>query len=160
MPIITRKITVSTAAILLTTASSLACAANVQPATETAIKAENIRWAEAYKNGDYQAIGRLYTEDGALLQPGGERVVGPAAIVAYFTEAFVGKKPNTVTFSDYEFYGDDRAVTEVSDAVVRDHTGKVQYRGKQILIFLKQNGEWKLHRDMWNDNEAAKPLNP
>ncbi len=120
--------------------------------TETAIKAENVRWAQAYARGDYEAIGRLYTKDGSLLPPGGHRIIGAAAIVDHFTKASAGSQPDTVSFSNYEFYGSDEAVTEVSDAEIHDHSGKLKYRGKQILIFLKQGGTWKLHRDMWNDS--------
>ncbi|MFM0203607.1 nuclear transport factor 2 family protein [Paraburkholderia fungorum] len=118
--------------------------------TETAIKAENARWAEAFGRGDYEAIGRLYTQDGALLPPGGDRVTGAGAITDYFTKGYAGSKPHTVSFSNYEFYGNDRIVTEVSDAELHDPSGKLEFRGKQILIFLKQGGAWKLHRDIWN----------
>ncbi|CAB3770940.1 nuclear transport factor 2 [Burkholderia sp. MSh2] len=118
---------------------------------EAAIKAENARWADAFARGDYEAIGRLYTRDGALLPPGGDKVTGGSAIAAYFTKGYAGSRPDTVSFSQYEFYGDDRAVTEVSDAEIRDHDGKLKLRAKQTLVFLKQDGVWKLHRDIWND---------
>ncbi|MGF6244000.1 MULTISPECIES: YybH family protein [Paraburkholderia] len=133
-----------------------ATASGVQRPPEAAIKAENARWAEAFARGDYDAIGRLYTEDGALLPPGGDRVTGPGAIAQYFTKGYSGSQPDTVSFSNYEFYGNDRIVTEVSDADIRDHGGKLKYRGKQILIFLKQGGAWKLHRDIWNDYAPLK----
>lgn len=58
--------------------------------------------------------------------------------------------PDTVSFANYEFYGNDQIATEVSDAEIHDHSGKLKFRGKQILIFLKQGGVWKLHRDIWN----------
>jgi ketosteroid isomerase-like protein len=122
-----------------------------QPQTKAAIKAENARWAEAFGQGDYEAIGRLYTSDGALLPPGGDKITGGSAIAEYFTKGYAGSKPATVSFSNDEFYGNDRTVTEVSDAEIRDHGGKLKFRGKQILIFLKQGGAWKLHRDIWND---------
>lgn len=128
-----------------------ATAASPTSSTEAAIKAENARWAEAFGRGDYQRIGRLYTEDGALLPPGGDKITGSSAIVEYFTKGYAGSKPNTVSFSNYEFYGNDQIVTEVSDAEIRDPDGKPKYRGKQILIFVKQGNAWKLHRDMWND---------
>ncbi|KVC67857.1 YybH family protein [Burkholderia stagnalis] len=121
-----------------------------------AIKAENARWADAFGRGDYEAIGRLYTKDGTLLPPGGDKVTGRGAIAAYFTNGYAGAAPNTVSFSNYEFYGDDHTVTEVSDAEIRDRDGKLKYRGKQILVFLKQGGAWKLHRDMWNDYASSK----
>ena len=122
-----------------------------------AIKAENARWAEAFARGDYAAIGRLYTNDGTLLPPGGDKITGSRAITEYFIKGYAGSKPATVSFSNYEFYGNDRVVTEVSDVEVRDHDGKLQYRGKQTLVFLKQGGAWKLHRDMWNDYGPLKP---
>jgi uncharacterized protein (TIGR02246 family) len=152
---ILNRLTPLPAAILLA-ASAMPAHAVPRSSTEAAIKAENARWADAFKRGDYQAIGKLYTEDGTLLQPGGERVRGAAAITDYFTKGYAGKPPATVTFEDFEFYGNDEAVTEVSNAVIRDQDGKVQYVGKQTLIFLKQGGVWKLHRDMWNDNQPAK----
>ncbi|PXW28596.1 YybH family protein [Paraburkholderia caballeronis] len=128
-----------------------ATAAGSQSQTEAAIKAENARWAEAFGRGDYEAIGRLYTKDGTLLPPGGDKVTGGSAIAEYFTKGYAGAKPDTVSFSHYEFYGNDRIVTEVSDAEVHDHDGKLKLRAKQILVFLKEGGAWKLHRDIWND---------
>ena len=127
-----------------------ATADDSQPPPEAAIKAENARWADAFGRGDYEAIGRLYTNDGTLLPPGGDKVTGSSAIASYFTNGYAGSKPDVVSFSHEEFYGNDRVVTEVSDAEVRDHGGKLKFRGKQILVFLKQGGVWKLHRDIWN----------
>jgi uncharacterized protein (TIGR02246 family) len=132
-------------------AAAPAAASSSQRPPEAAIRAENARWADAFARGDYEAIGRLYTRDGTLLPPGGDKITGGDAITAYFIKGYAGSKPSTVSFSHDEFYGNDQVVTEVSDADIHDHTGKLIYRGKQTLIFLKQDGVWKLHRDMWND---------
>jgi ketosteroid isomerase-like protein len=120
------------------------------PQTEAAIKAENARWAEAFRQGDYDAIGHLYTKNGELMPPGEGRVTGGAAITEYFAKAYAGSQPGSVSFNNVEFYGNDEAVTEVSDADVRDHRGNLKIHAKQILIFLKNGGVWKLHRDMWS----------
>lgn len=130
-------------------ATSASAGAAKRP-SEAAIKAENARWSEAFGRGDYEAIGRLYTEDGALLPPDGNRIIGPRAITEYFMKGSAGSEHNTVSFSNYEFYGNDQTVTEVSDAEIRDHDGKIKVRAKQTLIFLRQGGTWKLHRDMWS----------
>lgn len=145
-------------AVAIVAAPAAVYAASPQQSTKAAIKAENDRWADAFNRGDYQAIGHLYTEDGTLLQPGGERVTGAAAISKYLTEGYAGRAPDTVTFSNFEFYGNDKVVTEVSDSIVRSHDGKLKSRGKQILIFLKQGDAWKLHRDIWNDDGPLKPI--
>lgn len=134
----------------------IAATAGTSPsASEAKIRAENARWAEAYAQGDYATIGKLYTDDGMLLPPGETRVVGPAAIAAYFADKARKSGPKTITFSNYEFYGDGRMVTEISDTEIRDQEGNLISRGKQILIFVKKGATWKLHRDIWN----ASPLN-
>ncbi|NWD78581.1 DUF4440 domain-containing protein [Pseudomonas gingeri] len=151
-----RQISLCTAALVacasLFTFAAPAIASDSQHPPEAAIKAENARWAQAFGRGDYEAIGRLYTKDGALLPPTGDRIIGASAIAGYFTKGYTGSLPSTVSFSNYEFYGNDQIVTEVSDAEIRDHSGKLKYRGKQTLIFLKQGDTWKLHRDIWNDS--------
>lgn len=141
-----------TASLPLCVLAAPAVAGGPQPQTKAAIKAENARWADAYARGDYAAIGRLYTKDGALLPPGGDRIIGGAAIAEYFVKGATGTQADTVSFSNFELYGNEQVVTEVSDTEIRNSTGKLKYRGKQILIFLKEGGVWKLHRDIWNDS--------
>lgn len=136
----------------LLTVPVLAIAGGAQSRAETAIKAENARWAEAYARGDDEAISSLYTDDGMLLPPGEERVAGRKAISAYFKNIRGKAAPGTVSFSHFEFYGNDLMMTEISNDEIRDHQGKLVARGKQTLVFLKQNGRWKLHRDMWSAN--------
>lgn len=139
------------AALLLSFAPAMAAsAADLGPPIEAAIKVQNARWADAFRRGDYDAIGQLYSRDGELLPPGAGRVRGRVAIARYFAKAYAGTAPGSVSFSNEEFYGDDRAVTEVSDALVRAHDGRLQIHAKQTLVFLKRHGVWKLHRDMWN----------
>ncbi len=91
--------------------SAPAFAADSQHPPEAAIKAENARWADAFGRGDYDATGRLYTQDGALLPPGGSRITGGKAIAEYFIKGYGASKPGTVSFSNYEFYGNDRDFT-------------------------------------------------
>nr|WKF60131.1 hypothetical protein HUO10_004643 [Paraburkholderia busanensis] len=140
------------AACLSLSAFAVSASTHGQHSFEVAIKAENTRWAEAFGRGDYKAIGRLYTEDGALLPPGGERIIGANAITEYFTKGHTETTPDILSFSNEEFYGDGKAMTEVSDAEIRDQRGNVKFRGKQILIFVMQGGVWKLHRDMWSSS--------
>lgn len=130
MPLSTSHTAVFACCFTLLAAPMLAFASGSQNPPEAEIKAENARWAEE------------------------NRVVGQAAIAAYFTQKSGKSAPRTVSFSNYEFYGDDRMVTEISDTEIRDSSGKLVSRGKQTLIFLKQGGSWKLHRDIWNGNPS------
>lgn len=137
------------ACIALFAVPALAQAGESAHALEAQIKVENDRWAQAYARNDYKAIGELYTDDGMLLPPGENPVVGPAAIAAYFAKKSDKSSPHTVSFDNVEFYGDSHMVTEISGTQIRAHDGKILSRGKQTLVFLKQGDRWKLHRDMW-----------
>lgn len=151
---VTIKFATLAGCLALVAVPALAAAGASRNFNEAEIRAENARWAGAYARGDYTALGELYTKDGMLLPPGEPRVVGPAAIAAYFADKARKSGPRTIAFSNYEFYGDDQMVTEVSDTEIRDRQGNLTSRGKQILIFVKRGSAWKLHRDMWN----ARPL--
>ncbi|WP_414441997.1 YybH family protein [Burkholderia sp. 22PA0106] len=72
---------------------------------------------EAYARGDHAALGALYTDDGTLLPPGEDRVMGRAAIVAYFTKHAQPGAAHTIRFSHAEVYGDGRMATELCEGV-------------------------------------------
>lgn len=135
-----------------------ACHADTSsPLPEAALRAENARWAEASARHDFAALGALYTLNGELLPPDEHRVVGRAAIANYFEQWASATAPHTITFSRETFYGNAQEVTEISDSALWDEHGKCMARGKQILIFLKQNGHWLIHSDMWNSSPLASP---
>ncbi len=150
------RMAIYTCCLTLLNTPLLARAEALKRPIEAQIKSENGRWAEAYARGDYSAIGDLYTDDGMLLPPGEGRVIGQRAIVAYFKKKSHNAAPHIVTFDNFEFFGDDNTVTEISDTEIRDQGGKLISRGRQTLVFLKKNGFWKLHRDMWNADMPLK----
>ncbi len=112
-----------------------------------AISAAAASWADAYNRGDLEAVLDLYTPDAQLLPEGSEPVVGRAAILDFFRKMQQSQPPQTVHFSQFEFYGGNAQVTEYSVVEIRDAAGKLMSRGKQVLIRLKQDGQWKIHRE-------------
>lgn len=136
--------------------ASPASARDPQHPQAAQIMAANQQWLDAYGRDDMAALAQLYTEDARLLPEGSAAVIGRPDIVAYLAKLKAGGPATTLSFNNYEFYGDDLVVTEITDTEVRDATGKLKSRGKQILVFVKQAGEWKLHRDMWTRNGPLK----
>jgi uncharacterized protein (TIGR02246 family) len=120
------------------------------------IKASATRWAEAYNRGDLDTVVALYTDDARLLPEGSEAIVGRAAILEFFKKMQATQPGQIVSFSNFEFYGRDPTVTEASEVEIRDRNGKLLSRGKQVLIRMKQGGEWKIHRDIWTGNGVGK----
>jgi uncharacterized protein (TIGR02246 family) len=150
-PLISSAITLATAAMLVVPAA----AADQHP-DASAITAAASSWAEAFNRGDLEAVVDLYTSDAQLLPEGGEPIVGKAAILEFFEKLREAQPQVTIHFTRFEFYGRDPQVTEYSVVEIRDAHGALQSRSKQVLIRLKQNGQWKIHRDIWTSNGDAK----
>jgi ketosteroid isomerase-like protein len=128
------------------------------PASDAgSIKAVTERWAAEFGKGDLASISHMYTADARILPEGSAPVVGQVDILGYFEKNLRPGMPAEVSFSNYEIYGDDHVATCVTDLEIRDPKGHVGARGKQILVLLKQDGQWKIHRDIWTNNGPVDP---
>ena len=99
---------------------------------------------------DPAAIAAIYTEDGALLPPNSESVSGRAAIEAFWKEAvasgIVGKG------KDIEVHALGDVGYTVGTFTATDADGATIGEGKYVEIWRHVDGEWQMHRDIWNSN--------
>lgn len=129
-----------------------ASATTVRSPDDAAVKAVTETWGTIFAKGDLKAISRLYTDDAKLLPPGETAISGRAAILAWFEKNLRPTLPARITFSHYEIYGGGEAATSLAELEIYDGDGHIVERGKQTIVLVKQNGQWKIHRDMWSDN--------
>ena len=120
-------------------------------AVKAAIDAANKKFGEALAAGNTAAIAGLFTDDAIVMPPNGETVTGRPAIEKLF-QALVaaGIKDIALTAKELESHGD--AATEIGVYSVKDGTGKEIDRGKYMVSWKRVQGQWKLHRDIWNSN--------
>lgn len=114
-----------------------------------AIVAADETFMEVFSRGDAVGLANLYTENGQFLPPNSDFVSGKEAIQATF-QAFMdmGIKAIKLETLEVEGYGD--TATEVGRYALEDENGQVLDRGKFIVIWKQEAGQWKLHRDMIN----------
>ncbi|MCU4160920.1 DUF4440 domain-containing protein [Acidiphilium sp. AL] len=136
-----------------------ALATAVHSSDDAAVKAVTEQFATDLAKGDLKAISRLYTDDAKLLPPNETAVSGRAAILTYFEKNLRPDLVARAKFSHYEIYGGGDAATSMSEMEIYDSKGRVVEQGRQIIVLIKQGGEWKIHRDMWSDNTPAKVCN-
>ena len=123
---------------------------NVRPA----IEANNAKWAQALGRGDAAAIAALYTPSAQLLPANGNVVSGQQAIQKYWQGAIdSGFKAVTLTTLEVEACGD--SAYEVGKYTVPGEGGKVLDTGDYVVIWKRDMGQWKLHRDTWTTNSPA-----
>ncbi len=124
------------------------------PDIRAAVAAGNQRFMIAVNRGDAAAMAAVYSSDAKVLPPGGEPVGGPAAIEAFWHGALqLGIKSARLETDEVELQG-ARAI-EIGRYTLEGEAGRVLDRGKYLVVWRQEAGEWRLHRDIWNSNGSA-----
>ena len=114
-----------------------------------AIEAANKQFVAAFAKGDAAALAGMYTTGAVAFPPNGEPAKGRAAIQKIWQGAISGGiKAVTLTTTEVETHGD--TAHEVGMYEMKVDGGKVVDRGKYVVIWKREAGAWKLHRDIWN----------
>ena len=112
-----------------------------------------IRFVAAFNAGDSATIASLYTEDAALLPPGGARVDGRPAIRDFWQGAIdSGMVIDDLHAVEVEARGDVAGEVGVFTLDVPVEGGRSKVQGKYIVVWKRQGHTWQLHRDIWNTN--------
>ncbi len=118
------------------------------------IGAANATFMAMMAEGNVDGVVALYTVDGSVMPPGMPVAQGTAAIA----EAFGGLLANggvDMTLETSEIHGDGESVTEVGHYTLGTLDGDFLDEGKYVVVWRHVNGEWKLHRDIWNSSITA-----
>lgn len=127
--------------------------------TQTADIHSKIRKADdnfesTFAKGDAAGMANLYTDDGMLLPTGSDFIRGRQAIQQLWQGAMdMGIKQAKLEIVEVEHYGD--TAIEVGQYTLSGEGSQVMDQGKYIVIWKQQNGQWKLHRDIWNSSMNA-----
>lgn len=117
------------------------------------IEAANRGFEAAFAQGDAAGVAACYTSDGMVLPPGAEAQSGTAAISAFWD---AGMKAGLATVKLITLEAEQQGDTahEVGRAEIYDANGALVDAGKYIVVWKRVDGEWKLHRDIWNSNKG------
>jgi uncharacterized protein (TIGR02246 family) len=128
---------------------------NCQPAQQDstkireAIVAANGTFVEAFNSGDAAGVAALYTAEGQLLPGNSDFVTGTQAIQEFWQGAMdMGIK--SAKLETIEVEGMGKMAYEVGKYQLFVEGGQMLDQGKYIVVWKQIDGEWKLHRDIWN----------
>jgi uncharacterized protein (TIGR02246 family) len=116
-----------------------------------AIAAANEEFMAAFNRGDAAGLAALYTDHGQVLPPNSDFVTGKPAIQTFWQAVMdMGIKEAELETVEVEGHGD--TATEVSKFTLKGEGGQVLDQGKYIIIWKQEDGQWKLHRDIFNSS--------
>ncbi|HMC76434.1 MAG TPA: DUF4440 domain-containing protein [Vicinamibacterales bacterium] len=133
----------------------LAGAAHAQD-TRAAIEAANKGFIAAYAKQDAAGVAGFYSTTAEAFPPGADVVKGRDAI----QKMWQGVMDSGIAAGELkttEVHAEGNFAYEVGTYVMKLKDGKVADRGKYVVVWLKEGGQWKLHRDIWNTTMPPPP---
>lgn len=113
----------------------------------------NEKLSAAFNNQDAEAMAALYTIDGQLLPPNFDLVDGRSAIETFWGTLF-NLGFDGVILEIQEVSGNGSTAYEVG-LFTLFFEGQVFDSGKYVVVWKKVQGNWYLHRDIWNSSNPA-----
>jgi len=119
-----------------------------------AIAAADEEFGATFSKGDAAGMAALYTETAQLLPPNSDFLTGRQEIQAFFQALMdMGIKEAKLEAIEVERHGD--TAIEVGKFALEGDEGQVLDAGKYIVIWKREDGQWKLHRDIFNSSMPA-----
>jgi uncharacterized protein (TIGR02246 family) len=118
------------------------------------IEEGNQQWSIAFSTGDSAALAAMYTPNAQLFPMHSEVVSGREAIQQFWQGVMAsGVKGATLTTLEVDEQGE--TVYEVGQYELRGEGHKVLDHGKYVVVWKRTQGQWRLHRDIWNSTLPA-----
>ncbi len=117
----------------------------------TAIEGANTKFEQALSNGDSAALGSMYTSDAKMMGNGMEATVGRENIQSVIG-GMIRSGVGGVELNTTDVWGCEDMVAEEGTLVINGKGGKQLDKGKYIVLWKMEDGQWKLFRDMFNSD--------
>lgn len=141
---------------VLIASSLFACKSATEPAfdmenAKKEIAAANVALAELIAKGDSVGTAEAYTKEGKFMGSNMPSVVGKANLTTFWA-GFINAVGGTITLTTLDIWGNAEYITEEGLFEIKAKDGTSIDKGKYIVVWKKEDGKWKLHRDMSNSD--------
>jgi uncharacterized protein (TIGR02246 family) len=131
-------------------------------ADEGAIGTLRSNWVEAFNAGDTARLSALYTSDAVVMPEDQPPVTGPGAIGNMVAEMRTSVTPRVeVDSEEAEILGDwafDRGHFTMTLTPMGEGAQPMTQRGSYLVLLHRENGEWKIAREISNSDEPTPPM--
>jgi ketosteroid isomerase-like protein len=147
--------------IAITATSLFACQSNTKSAFDLAnakkeIEAANVVLTSAISKGDSLGAAEAYTSDGKFMGSNLPSVTGKANLTSFWG-GFIKAVGADITLTTSEVWGNEESIIEEGVFEIKSKQGDQLDKGKYIVLWKKEDGKWKLHRDISNSDLPLAP---
>lgn len=118
---------------------------------EASITQSNQNFIKSFKAGDSLGVASCYTTDAKAMPANMPAIKGRANITHYISEAIIKGFKNFNLNTD-KIWGDSTIVAEEGTYNVSDTAGKQIDKGKYIVLWKQEAGNWRMFRDIWTSD--------
>jgi ketosteroid isomerase-like protein len=138
---------------MLIVASLVACKPQTPPSFDLVnakkeIEAANKAIAEMFSKGDAAGIAAAYSKDGSAMFQYMPSVKGTENLNKAWADVIA--TTGGIELATLEVWGDQNYITEEGVFTLKSKDGTQVEKGKYLVLWKKEDGKWKLHRDMSN----------
>ena len=122
---------------------------------EDHIRKEALNFGEEVRKGDSLALASHYTSNAIVMPPNSEAVTGNDILGLWGGALRMGVKDFKLNITDITGGGDVYVETGTYEMFGANNISLDN--GKYVAVWKKENGNWKMYRDIWNSNMPAAP---
>jgi uncharacterized protein (TIGR02246 family) len=127
---------------------------NVSMDIHAAIAAADEQFMATFKQRDAAGLAGLYTRNGQLLPPNADMMTGAEAIQGFWQAVLdMGVQEARLDIAEVTGYGE--TAVEVGRWTMLGPEQQALDQGKYIVVWQQEDGQWKLHRDIFNSSMPA-----
>lgn len=109
----------------------------------------NRQFETKFANRDATGMAQLYTQDAMLMPPGAPTQQGHTAIGGFWKMAMdLGIKTAKLTTTQIDEL--DETAIETGEFELGGLDGQILDKGKYLVVWKKEKGNWRLSKDIWN----------
>lgn len=125
-------------------------------AMKEVIEDKNRQFTRAHVTGEVEVINAYFTNDAKIFLPNADVVTGSEAI-AKLNQEYVGYGISAFSEETTALYGNEEFLIEEGTYSMTYGDDDTPEIGKYINIWKPENGEWKVHANIWNSSMPANP---
>jgi ketosteroid isomerase-like protein len=110
---------------------------------------------EVFGRRNFEALDQIYTVNARILPPGASMISGRPAIKEFWSNLVESANAKSAVLTSVDVIYTGNGVVEIGRAALRvqsDTGGAAEMEVKYVVYWQEEDGRWKWHIDIWNQN--------